>query len=221
MRPFGENAAKHPSSALTVFLGVGVTCCAYSNHSLAQVPVMALSDIPMPSHKLGSCLWSLLAAASRVQSRQPHGPANHRYRETWSPGAIMSEIPGKGFPAFPLILFIHYFLHQCSLFTPYCIWQSQEERRRREKQHRVCRGENRGVIVNVCCPWLVAQLLCGMWDSLLPALPGCCAAGSGGCCGKGLDPEEFHCWQQSPHRATGPVEPGCAPLRSKMDPINN
>lgn len=64
MRPGGEITAEHPSSALNVFLGAGVTCCA-----LAQVPIMALSDIPTPSHKLGSCLWSLRAAASRVQSR--------------------------------------------------------------------------------------------------------------------------------------------------------
>lgn len=156
-----------------------------------------------------SCLRSLRAAASRAQSRQPHSPANHTCRELWSPGAGVSEIPGKGFPAFP---FFFFFLHECSLFTPYCIWQSQEERRRREKRHKVCRGEKRGVIVNVCLslaggtapPWdagfpapRAASLLCRRQRGLLWERP-CSGSGSSHC-------TERWCWVSlavSPSAAT-------------------
>lgn len=60
MRPVGENTAKHPRSALTVFLGVAVTSCACPSHSHAQVPIMALCGIPMPSNQLGSSVLSWL-----------------------------------------------------------------------------------------------------------------------------------------------------------------
>lgn len=147
---------KHPNSALNAFFGAGVTSCACpACHFLPLTPITL-------SHW---CLWSTLAAASRVQSRQTRSPANHLCRESQRPGAGVSDIPGKGFPAFPSIL--GFFSHQCSLFTPYCIWQSQEERRRRENQHKVCRGEKRGVTVNVCLS--LAGGTAPPWDAGFPA----------------------------------------------------
>lgn len=50
----GENTLKHTSSALNVFLGVGVTSSACPSHTFPLVPIMALSSIPVPSHQLCS-----------------------------------------------------------------------------------------------------------------------------------------------------------------------
>ena len=156
---------KHPNSALNVFLGVGVTSCACPSHSLPLVPTLARSVLSAAG------LSSAFPVASgpswlQHQGRRAGSPMALQPTRAGSPGPDVSEIPGKGFPAFPLILFF-FFLHQCSLFTPYCIWQSQEERRRREKRHKVCRGEKRGVIVNVCLS--LAGGTAPPWDAGFPA----------------------------------------------------
>lgn len=151
-----------------MFLGVGVTSRACPSHSLAQVPLMALCGIPVPSHQLGLPVLS------------------------WLPQVLFFS---------PLDPF--FFSHQCSLFTPFCIWQSQEERRRRgKKRHKVCRGEKRGIIVNMCLslaggtapPWdagfpapRAASLLCHRQRGLLRERPRCggrLTSGSSHCTGR-------------------------------------
>lgn len=191
-----------------------------SKSPLSSSSHLVWSGIPRLSHQLGLMVlsWlSLVPPGCSIKSRQSLSPVNHTFRELLSPRAGVSEIAGKGFPAFPPIFFFP--LHQCSLFTPYCIWQSQEERRR-EKRHKseVCRGEKRGVIVNVCCPWLVAQQFCGMWDSLLLVLPCRSVTVSGGCCRKGCAWAGDDFWQQTLHRAGWP---GCVPPSSSTDSVNN
>lgn len=105
---------------------------------------LAESGIPMLLHQLGLMVLSWLPLVPPGCSiKAALSPVNHTFREHPSPGAGVNEILGKGFPAFPLIFF--FFLHHCSLFTPYCIWQSQEERRR-EKRHKSA-GEKREALL--------------------------------------------------------------------------
>lgn len=79
-----------------------------SKSPLSSSSHLARSGIPRLSHQLGlvELSWlSLVPPGCSIKGRQSLSPANHTFGEHQSPRAGVSEIAGKGFPAFPLIFF--------------------------------------------------------------------------------------------------------------------
>lgn len=182
-----ENTAKHANSALDVCLRVEVTSCASPSHPSPLFPIVAWSGIPVLSHQQGLIVVSLLCLVPPGCSIKgleqavplPCKPHFQGIPESWGwcESDHRERIPSLSLDPFfflTSLFFIYSLLHMA---------KPGGEKKRKKAQ--VCRGEKRGVIVNVCCPWLVAQQFCGMWDSLLQGLPCSYATVSGGCCRKG------------------------------------
>lgn len=138
----------HANSALDVCLRVEVTSCASPSHPSPLFPIVAWSGIPVLSHQQGLMVVSLLCLVPPGCSIKgleqavplpckPHFQGIPESRG-WCESDHRERIPSLSLDPF-------FFLHHCSLFTPYCIWQSQEERRR-EKRHKSA-GEKREALL--------------------------------------------------------------------------